>query len=72
MILIDSVDNIYNGKMKGVLYADTKEEVPETGDATIAEIDGCEATSFDVGTLIYTPDFNFALLNSDDTWVWKE
>ena len=73
MIFIDSVKSKPHGDGKYesvVLYADTKAEVPETGAATSALIEG--TPDLPPSTIIYTASCEVAILNTSDTWVWKE
>ena len=55
-----------------VLYADTKEEVPEDGDGTVEELVGYGGEHLPVGSYLYTANQETAVLNSDDEWVWKD
>ena len=73
MIIVDS----YNQRLQGfgthdniVLFADTKDEVPETGTATKAAMGG----TFDLPptTMLYTASCEVAVLGTDDKWVWRE
>lgn len=50
-----------------VLYADTKTEVPNTGEAT-AEAAGIRKIA--AGTVLYTAQWDVAVLKSDDSWAW--
>lgn len=51
------------------LFADTKNEVPETGAAT--EVPGL-LDPLSAGSMLYTASLEIACLKSDDTWNWKE
>lgn len=73
MIFIDSVKSKPHGdgKYDGiVLYADTKAEVPATGAATSALIEG--TPDLPPSTIIYTASCEVAILNSSDNWIWRE
>ena len=74
MIIIDSVSNPAElGRPEAVLtlFADTKSEVPETGVATAALIPGYKGTLLPT-SILYTAALDIAVLNTSDTWVWKE
>ena len=49
-----------------VLFADDKQEVPQTGAATLPGVD------LGVGSVIYSADGEIGFLKSDDTWNWVE
>ena len=71
MIIIDEVigKNEKSGKL--ALFADTRNEVPETGIATAALIPGYKGT-LEPGSIVWTADFKIAVLDTDDNWQWKE
>lgn len=50
-----------------VLFADTKTEVPSTGEAT-AEAAGIKKIA--AGSVIYTAKLAVAVLKSNDNWDW--
>lgn len=50
-----------------VLFADTKTEVPSTGEAT-AEAAGIKKIA--AGSVIYTAKMAVAVLKSNDNWDW--
>ena len=52
------------------LFADTKNEVPETGTATKALISDFPGGSIPPTTLLITGDWNIAHLGTDDKWSW--
>ena len=51
------------------LFADTKDEVPETGAATVVPGLGMPIST---GSILYTAKVELACLKSDNTWQWKE
>lgn len=51
------------------LFADTKDEVAETGKLT-AVVGLVEPLS--PSSMLYTASLEIACLNHSDTWVWKE
>ena len=55
-----------------VLYADTKDEVPASGDGTVAELEGYGGEHLPAGSFLYTAAQETAVLNSSDEWVWKD
>lgn len=57
------------GGVIATLFADTKDEVPATGAATVAT--GL-ADTLSAGSMLYTASLEIACLKSDDTWNWKE
>lgn len=71
MIIIDSVvgKNEKTGKL--VLFADTKDEVESTGTATAAKIPGYKG-KLEPGSIVWTASFEVAVLDTTDTWSWKE
>lgn len=65
MIKIIDVDN-FN---VCTIYADTKDEVPETGAETV--VSGYNGT-IGSASILYTAKFEVAVLKSDDTWEWGD
>ena len=54
------------------LFADTKAEVPATGAETKLLIEQWpEDMDLPIASALYTPDFDIAILKSDDTWKWS-
>lgn len=51
------------------LFADTKTEVPSTGEDT-AEAAGVKKLA--AGTMLYTAKLELAVLKSDDSWEWGD
>lgn len=73
MIIIDSYDPAPHGhsvRSPYVLFADTKAEVPQTGAATKPLVSGL-TDNLPPTTLIYTKNFESAVLGTDDVWSWK-
>ena len=71
MVKVYSMDGdpAVNEDAKLVLFADTKDEVPETGAATeVADF----TDDIPAMTLLITASCEVAWLNTSDTWVWKE
>lgn len=74
MIIIDSYDPVPHGhsaRSPYVLFADTKAEVPQTGAATKAMVAGL-TDNLPPTTLIYTKNFEVAVLDTSDVWNWKD
>lgn len=71
MIIIDEVigKNEKSGKL--ALFADTRDEVPETGTATAALIPGYKGT-LEPGSIVWTADFKIGVLNTSDNWCFKD
>jgi len=69
MIKLMEVNQTPDLKKIIVAFADAKTDVG-TGksDTTIEGVD----FDYDAGSLIYTADFKYALLDSDGNWNWKE
>lgn len=73
---IDDVRFQNNRNTKYILYADTQDEVPETGAATAALAKYGEhgehnfTGEITMASTIYTADGAFAILNSSDIWSW--
>lgn len=71
MIIVKSVEGSNLGGRFILLYADSKEEVPSTGTATVAALAGERVNKLATGDVLYTADFDIAVLKSDDTWNWE-
>ena len=69
MIKIKQIDASNVRGQTVTIFADTKAEVPATGAATIAAIG--EKIELTPGDVVYTGDFNAAILKSNDNWGWK-
>lgn len=70
MIIVKSVEGSNLGGRFTLLYADTKSEVPSTGTATVAAIQGDRVSKLATGDVLYTANLEKAVLKSDDTWNW--
>lgn len=74
MIIIDSVSPVEHGhgSVRSIytLYADTMDEVPLTGAETKPLISGLE-DDLPPTTLLYTGDYQIAVLDTYDHWRWK-
>lgn len=74
MIIIDSVSPVEHGRgsVRSIytLYADTMDEVPLTGAETKPLISGLE-DDLPPTTLLYTGDYQIAVLDTYDHWRWK-
>ena len=60
-------DPAVNEDAKIILFADTKEEVPETGAATEVENFNDDLPAM---TILFTAKLEVATLNTDGDWVW--
>lgn len=75
MIKIKMIDK---GSLRGkivVLYADTKDEVPESASGmSIADAGSLAEASaaLEAGTILYTAKLETAVLKSDGTWEWGD
>lgn len=75
MIKIKMIDK---GTLKGklvVLYADTKDEVPESAVGMSIADSGSMAemsVALEAGTILYTAKLETAVLKSDGTWEWGD
>lgn len=69
MIIVKQIDSSNIRGQMVTLYADTKAEVPSTGAATVNSLG--EIVELKPGDVIYTADFNAAILKSNDQWKWK-
>lgn len=67
MIKIVKIDGDTSDRKVYILFADTKQEVPSTGSATISGID-----KLDPGSIIYTVSLDIGVLKSNDEWEWGE
>lgn len=72
MIIIDSDNNTTKGQTPAVLtlFADSKAEVPSTGASTAALIPGFKGKILPT-SIIYTANFEVAVLKTNDNWSWK-
>lgn len=73
MIKVKMIDAGAIGGRLTILVADTKDEVPATGAATIAAMGNERPNVLSMGDVIYTTDLtHVASLKSDDTWNWGD
>lgn len=56
-------------KARAILFADTKEEVPETG--TLTEAEG-KTKPFTAPSMVITAKLEIGVLKSTDAWEWGE
>lgn len=69
MIIVKQIDSSNIRGQMVTLFADTKSEVPSTGAATVSSLG--EQLILNPGDVVYTADFNAAILKSNDQWKWK-
>ena len=72
MITVQMIDAGSLGGRMVVLFADTKNEVPETGTATAAAMQSPLTVTLEAGDIIYTAKLEVAVLKSDDSWEWGD
>lgn len=68
-----AIKTIESSNIRGrfvTLYADTRNEIPITGEATAALIP--EGVDLNVGDVIYTGKLEVAVLGSDGKWNWGD